>query len=80
MSKFNFKMNRQSGRGQGCLILFGMPFFGAGAAILWFMVISPILQVSQSDNWVKDVPVLSIPKIPQKQFWLKTGEEVFLNG
>ena len=53
MSKFNFKMSKQSGKGQGCLILFGLPFFGAGAAILWFLVINPIIQKSQSDNWVK---------------------------
>ena len=53
MSKLNFKMPHKGGKGQGCLILFGMPFFAAGSAMLWFMVINPIIQVSRSGNWVK---------------------------
>jgi len=44
---------QNKGKGQGCLILFGIPFAGAGCFILWALVISPIMEASKSDDWVK---------------------------
>ena len=60
MSNFNFNMSRNSGKGQGCLIFFGMPFFGAGAAMLWFLFFSPLLQTYESESWIEtDCQILS---------------------
>ena len=46
-----FNMRRKSGLGNGCLILFGFPFFAAGCFLLWFLVISPFLEYSKSGSW-----------------------------
>ena len=53
MSDFNLKVPRKQSKGQGCLILFGFPFFAAGCFVLWSLVISPIIDARASSNWVK---------------------------
>ena len=54
MSNFNIKMPRSRKKGgQGCLVLFGLPFFGAGCFMLWMLVISPMLKLNKSMDWVE---------------------------
>lgn len=52
MSDFDVNLPRNT-KGQGCLILFGIPFFAAGAFMLWTLVFSPLLQLSKSMGWVE---------------------------
>ena len=57
MSKLNFKMQNK-GKGQGCLILFGIPFAGAGCFMLWTLVISPIMEASGRGTNMEKEPYL----------------------
>ncbi len=44
---------QSSSKGSGCLMLFGLPFMLAGAAMLYFLVLTPFFKYQESKNWLE---------------------------
>lgn len=59
MSKMNFNFPRKQSKAQGCLIIFGLPFFAAGCFMLWTLFFQPFKKSIDSNSWVETPCVIT---------------------
>ena len=41
----------QKNAGKGCLVLFGLPFFLIGLAVMFFFAVKPLMKIKTADSW-----------------------------